>query len=386
MTHFNQHIGEHHQSNSVSRREFLRKSAILAGGAWLLGGPLFTSRTDTANAMVPAHQGVGALNYALVLDGQVVGILPSVESGFISGVIATQQLSSGQPILKKHLATIQYEDIIIKCGSGMNPSMYQWIQATLTNEPLTRGGTILKLDQNFQVVEEMVFQDAWITEVGFPAFDTSSPQPAYITLKITPQHTFFQNGSGSQISSPQIGHGQQWLTSNFRLNIQGLENACAHVTRIEPLIWTRTLTGGGAGGFRNRSLPTPGAAETPNLVITLPDSQAGPFREWFYNFVIQGQASDSDEKPGMLEFLAHNLQQVLFTVSFGNLGIFRMSPVPQSTTSTASLVKVEMYCETMNFSQASSGGGSAQPRSAPAPQPRKSPAPTKRLIPLRKTR
>ncbi len=383
--------GHNRQSETIpvlhtpSRREFLTKGALLAGGIMIFGLPFLTGKTRFAHAALSQDRASQAGRFALVLDGQIVGFLKSVESGFVSGSVVTQQLGA-ESLLKKALGSITYEDITIQCGSDMAPGFYQWIQASMDvqGNPY-KNGTILRTNINSQVVEEKVFQNAIITEVAFPALDLESNEPDFFSVTFKPQQTIFQSGSGSQISysaqSPQ-GAGQ-WAPYFFRLNIRGLEEACASITRIEPLVWKRQLIQTHGGGA-----PMPGRPETPNLVITLPASQADPFSQWFYNFVLQGNASDSQEKPGLLELLGPDQQQVLFTISFGNLGIFRMSPVMDAN-GTSSLVKVEMYCETMQFAQGQMGGSSsAQQQSAPppSPPPRRRPSSSKRRRPRRKTR
>lgn len=372
--------------HTPSRREFLTKGALLAGGAMIFGIPFLTGKTRLAYAAQQSRASQAG-QYALVLDGQFVGLLKSVESGFISGNVITQQSGPNQNFLSKHLSSITYEDISIQCGGNMVPDFYQWIQASMNSQAIPKNGTILKIDMNFQVIEEKVFQDAIITEVAFPALDGGSNTPYSFNVTFKPQQTIIQAGTGAQIPAQGQTLGGNLLSSHYRLNIQGLESACAYVKKIEPLVWKRPLVQSQTGNTHNAG---PQPAETPNLVITLLASQADPFSQWFHNFVIQGQASNEEEKPGLLELLAPDLQQVLFSISFGHLGIFRMSPVP-SLDGWESLVKIEMYCETMQFAQGQMGGSSsAQQQSAPSsskPPRRKRPSTSsKKRQPQRKTR
>jgi len=369
--------------HTPSRREFLTKGALLAGGAMIFGIPFLTGKTRLAYA-AQQSRAPQAGQYALVLDGQFVGLLKSVESGFISGNIITQQSGPNQNFLGKALGGITYEDISIHCGGNMESGFYQWIQASMNSQANQMNGTILKTDMNYQVIDEKVFQNAIITEVAFPALDGGSNAPYSFNVTFKPQQTLFQAGSGAQIPAQGQTFGGNLLSSHYRLNIQGLESACAFVTRIEPLVWKRPLVQAQTGNAYNAGAQP---VETPNLVITLPASQAGPFSQWFHNFVVQGQAGNEEEKPGILELLAPDLQQVLFTISFGHLGIFRMSPVPSSGVQE-SLVKVEMYCETMQFAQGQIGGSSsAQQQSAPPPSPPARRRPSRRKsLPRRKTR
>jgi len=188
-----------------------------------------------------------------------------------------------------------------------------------------------------------------LTKVAFPALDRAANTPASLGIKIKPAQLSYQSGVG-QIAVPIKGKLGAWLVSNFRININGLEQACAHVVRVESLVWEQPVSQGQIGALRSK-LPAVGQIQTPNLILTLPQAQAVPFTQWFYQFVVQGQASESAERSGTLEFFATDLKTILFTLNFGHMGIFRMSPVPQSQNSALPLVQVEMYCETMQLTR-----------------------------------
>lgn len=382
MTTHNHTLEGDKSSRTPSRREFLTRGAILAGGTMIFGLPFLTGRTRSTYAALQG-QALEPGRYALVLSGQVVGFLNSVESGFVSGTVVAQQLGNEPNMLKKHWAAITYEDISVQCGGNMSPEFYQWIQSSMNSQSNSMNGTVLKTDMSYQVIEEKVFQNASITEITFPALDGASNEPFTFNVTFKPQHTILQPGPGSQISFPPQPHAGNLLSSNFRLNIQGLENACAFVQHIEPLVWKRSLGEAQTGSFQEHNAALQ-PLEIPDLVISLPESQAGPFAEWFQDFVIQGHTTDDQEKPGILELLAPDHQQVLFTISFGHLGIFRMSPIPSSNHGQ-SLVKIEMYCETMQFAQGPMGSSSAHPQSAPpqpSPPPPSSPPPPRGRRPI----
>ena len=66
--------------------------------------------------------------------------------------------------------------------------------------------------------------------------------------------------------------------------------------------------------------------------------------------MINGNASAEDEKSGMLEYLTPNLKDVLFTINFHNLGIFKLAPEKlEAGGEQIRRVKAEMYCERMEF-------------------------------------
>ena len=103
----------------------------------------------------------------------------------------------------------------------------------------------------------------------------------------------------------------------------------------------------------------PTSVEIPNLVVHLAESHADDFYRWHEDFVINGNNGEDREKGGTLEYLTPNLQEVLFTLNFYHLGVFKVSPdkvtpevdqqAQQQQQQNASVpirrLKVEMYCE-----------------------------------------
>jgi hypothetical protein len=331
---------------SQSRREFLTKTALLTGGLLAFGLPFPCRQSRSAWAATKPQS--TAIHYALGLDGQIAGPIASLDSGFISGRVSEQPLPQS-PNPKKHLSTIVYEDIAIQCGNNMSPAFYLWIQQALAGQTPRRNGGILTTNTGNQIIDRKEFSDAVVTEVAFPALDRSANTFVSLGVKITPTQLSYQSGGG-QMALPTKGKPVAWLASSFRITIDGLEQACAHVVRVESLVWKQLISQGQIDKPRLER-PAAGHIQTPNLTLTLPQAQAGPFTQWFHQFVIQGQASDSAERSGTLEFLATDLQTILFTLNFGQLGIFRMSPVRQSPTNPVPLVKVELYCETMQLTR-----------------------------------
>jgi hypothetical protein len=68
--------------------------------------------------------------------------------------------------------------------------------------------------------------------------------------------------------------------------------------------------------------------------------------KWHEDFVIAGNNGADKEKNGKLEYLASNLKDVLLTLEFQHLGIFKLSPEKtEAGSENIRRVKAEMYCE-----------------------------------------
>jgi hypothetical protein len=190
------------------------------------------------------------------------------------------------------------------------------------------------------------FNNATITEIAFPACDAASTrEPTYLTVKLAPEFTRPTAGSGAVMKKAPSKNQKRWLPSNFVLKVQGLEAACARVNKIEALAIRQSMAQSQVGEMRDYQ-KEPGKLEFPNLVITLPESDAGPFYAWFVDMVLKGNAGEDRERPGVLDLLTPDRQQVLLSLSFSHLGIFGFTP--EKAVANADLikrVKVEMYCE-----------------------------------------
>src|SRR2546425_13152394 len=97
--------------------------------------------------------------------------------------------------------------------------------------------------------------------------------------------------------------------------------------------------------------------QTCALPISTAEAQAAEFYQWHQDFVIQGHNTRDKERGGTLEFLAPDLRESLFTLTFRGLGIFKLAPEKVEVGREAiGRVKAEMYCEDIGFAY---GGGVA---------------------------
>jgi hypothetical protein len=96
--------------------------------------------------------------------------------------------------------------------------------------------------------------------------------------------------------------------------------------KVEPLTIRQKLAEHPVGELRDYQA-VPASMEFSNLVITLPEPSAGPFYQWFDDFVLKGNAGDDRERPGFLELLSSDMRTVLLRVNFIHLGIFSFAPL-----------------------------------------------------------
>ncbi|HWI60491.1 MAG TPA: phage tail protein [Symbiobacteriaceae bacterium] len=295
-------------------------------------------------------RGYSATKYALELDGVVVGWVTAVEGGGAAGEVVTEKMGPDY-LAKKHIGAVKYEEISFKAGAGMSKAFYQWMQSTVNGRYTRKSGAIIAADYNNRELQRLTFVNAIITEIGMPALDAASKDAASFTIKIAPEMTRRTVSAGTSIRFPiDASKQKKWLPANFRLRIDGLEAASSRVNKIEALTIKQKVTEHAVGDGRDYE-QEPTSLEIPNLVITFPESHADEVYKWHEAFVIRGESGQDKEKGGTLEFLSQDLKEVLFTLEFRQLGIFKLTPDKvEAGGEQIRRVKAEMYCEEMVFS------------------------------------
>ncbi len=325
------------QDGQPSRREFLTRAGLLAGGMALLGLPgLRPALTHAA-----LSQRLVAASFALELDGVIVGMLKSTDGGFPRADVISEPTS---PFVKKHLGPHKFDDIVIEVDPIMPQPLFDWVNSTLNLTAVRKTGAIITADANFKEQSRLQFSNAAITEVGFPACDAASKDPGLLTIKFAPE--FAQPMAGRGVNVP-VGLNQKstlrWVSSNFSLNIDGLD--CRAIRRIDAFTIARKVTQEPKGQIRTFSVD-PARVEFPNLALTLPEASAGTFYAWFEDMVIKGNAGEQHERTGTLELLDATRNTRLLTIAFHNLGIFGFSPGKSAASGeTIKQVNVDLYCE-----------------------------------------
>ena len=277
--------------------------------------------------------------FMFILDGASNGFLKQVDGGGIKAEVISEVPQGA--VTKKHISNVKYEDITVRIGVSQSKAIYDWISASWSGKAVRKNGSIIAADFDYDALSQRDFVNALITETGIPACDGSSKEPAYLTVKFTPE-TLKSVKAGGKIDPPPVSKQKNWLPSNFRLTIDGLD--CTKVSKIDSFTIKQAII---RGDPREPAL-TPGPLELPTMRITLSQSSAQTWYDYFEDFVIKGNAGDNNEKKGTLEFLGPDLKAVLAQISFSNLGIFSLVPDDgEANSDNAGRVTAELYCESM---------------------------------------
>jgi phage tail-like protein len=205
--------------------------------------------------------------FSLDIDGQSAGVLRSIDGGTLVKDVA--QGTPPEQIAKKHIGGVKYEDISITCGLPVANALSEWINATFAGKNPRKDFSIVVSDNGGRESSRMEFANALITEVAFPALDAGAKDPAYLTIKFSPEATRYKLGDGSVVPAVKDVKQKSWLPCNFRLELGNLP--CDRVGKIDAFTWKQGI----------RSAPG-SAGQTPPMMISfiIPAADRIPFGEW----------------------------------------------------------------------------------------------------------
>jgi phage tail-like protein len=285
-------------------------------------------------------------NFFFTIDGVKCGFIKSCDGGAITAEVINEPVGP-MYFVKKHIGTPKYEDFTLQIGFSMSKAVYDWIAASWQMNYQRKNGAIVACDYKLDAKSQREFFNALVTETGIPACDGASKEPAYLTLKFAPEYTRYTKASGK--AAGEYGKMEQklWLPQNFKLTVDGLD--CSKVAKIDAFTVKQTAVTDDIGDARDY-LKEPGKLEFPNLKITMAEVTAQTWQDWHENFVIKGNNDEAFEKGGTLEFLSPNRQDVLLTITFFNLGIFKITTDKAEANADAiKRVSAELYCERMEL-------------------------------------
>ena len=118
---------------------------------------------------------------------------------------------------------------------------------------------------------------------------------------------------------------------------------------MEALTITQTIVEQAVGQLRDYQKEA-AHGELGNLTVTIAESHADSWYKWLDDFVVRGNCGEDKEKSGSLAYLTPDLKTELFTVSFSNLGIFKLGEEAiEAGSEGIRRVKAELYVEKMHF-------------------------------------
>ena len=287
-----------------------------------------------------------ALRLGAPPDGDLT-FVHAVHGGTVVADVVSQT-SAKEAFARKSLGAARNEDFRVECAQATSSGLLDWVVASWGSKPPRRDGAVLACDLDYLVHSERGFTGALIAATAFPAFDAAAKTAGRLSVTFAPLTILTATDPATKLAvNLATGAKQtQWLTSNFRLEIDGLD--CTKVSRIDPFVVSRPIERVESHGSVGL---VAGPIDFPSLRITLSAVSAGSWLAWHQDFVVAGNNGPAGEKHGVLTLLASNLQTELAHIELSGLGIFRLTTDPPEDASPSQVARwyAELYCEQMTL-------------------------------------
>jgi phage tail-like protein len=286
-------------------------------------------------------------SFALELGGTKIGFARSFRGGSAVAEVITEKVGDDN-IARKHIGPPKYEDIELQVGFGLKNELYDWIAASWDQTYQRKDGAVVVTDLAGKGVLRLEFAHALVTEVTVPKLDGAAKDPAFLTVKVSPELVRARQGDGKVTGTLGKNEQKLFLPANFRVTIDGLD--CTKIASVDALTVKVQTVSDDIGRLRDIAREA-GSIEFPNLKIALAASAAETWRTWFSDFVINGKNGAENEKNGKIELLSPNRQTVLATITLLGMGIYRLEDDWTGADGADKLRRVhaELYCEQMKF-------------------------------------
>jgi phage tail-like protein len=296
--------------------------------------------------------------FYLEIDGTPVGVLNSVDGGALKSEPIGQQIGA-EGLVTRYPGRQKFDEITITAGTSMAPAFWKWIKASIDNNYQRRNGAIVACDFDGYERARRTFSDALISEIQFPALDSTAKSPAFIQVKFQAEMMTYTNGGGGQKTSPETTLTKQklWVPANFQVTLENMDKETTrYISKIDPVIIKQNIIQNPIG-YEKYSRLEVGRIEQPSLSMYVAETYAKPFYTWWDKFVAQMEHADSNETTGSIVCLASDCSTQLMTLSFAGLGITGITfDKHEGGAEAVRNIKIDMYCETMDFA---AGAGTA---------------------------
>jgi hypothetical protein len=206
-------------------------------------------------------------------------------------------------------------------------------------------GAIVAATPNLEARTRHEFQDALLTEIGFPACDGASKDASFFTLRVAPAKVDVKDADGSAL--PAVQKQKLWQASAFRFTLGNLP--CKRVAKIDAFTVKQKAAAPPEGDQRD-PVKHPAKIEIPDLRVAISLADVGPWSDWAETFIARGKNSDADELTGSIEYLDPSLKGVLGKVDLVHVGLVGLRRLlPPGDPDTVGLFEVELYVEEMHL-------------------------------------
>ncbi len=306
--------------------------------------------------MITAGKALVRITSPAVSEAWVSGIASSPPGGGISDrARAGRDMKAGADVAARgDLGDVAEPPEIVLTGS---PVELVGLLQTAWATGRSVSGQIITTDYNDKQVRQIDFVNAVVTGFEMPALDAEATTFAEGKLSLRPEsQRSHRSEDGASLALSTRSLQKKWLPSNFRLTIDGLDDACKRVNKIEALTIKQKSVNASVGIQRSASR-APSMWEPTALVFTIPEPDAKGFYEWIQASVRAG-ASANQRRTAVVELLAADRKTVLVTLKGSEARIAAVTPAPLSTAGeNIRRVKVEMVVDKWQIAPGAVPGG-----------------------------
>jgi hypothetical protein len=275
----------------------------------------------------------------LLIDGQACDRVLSWEGGDLRGTLLSQPSTTGG-LATKTIGGATLAPLTLQIPLPLSPQLAALVSDLGSGRFIRH--KLLLVDYNSTGVATGAFElsNAMLSGVTFPAFDAS-------TAALDPVKLVFEAEQSSAVAVP----GDTTLSlvsrgvSTFRLSIGGVD--ASRVVRIEPIAINVSTSEDTIGQTRSYT-KTPGTVEFSTIKTTIGITSAASWEAWWMDFVVKGNATESDEKNAVLELMDSSGAPLSLALNFTHVGILRLSR-PSATAGAATKLDAEMYFEGLSL-------------------------------------
>ena len=305
---------------------------------------------------MPANQSprtYAAAHFALELDGKKdVGLFRSIEGGGVKADVMTYQNGANYDKWRS-LGKPKFEDIKVQVGMAMSQPFYAWIEKFFLGIADRKNGAIVAADFYYNERARREFTNAMIKELTFPTLNATDTKAAYMSVALAVEDIVFKAGGGAKLQQNGGMKAQKlWTACNFRFSLDGFEQACKRVTKIDSFTIKQNVLEYHQGGFRAPT-KTPSAIDFPNISFYVPEADAEPFLKRFTqraSAIKTEPRGHTDQKAGMIQTFDQE-KNALFTLEFFEADILNVQPDKSDASSEEiKQVKIDLFTEKMKFS------------------------------------
>jgi hypothetical protein len=242
---------------------------------------------------------------------------------------------------------------------AMSKPFFDWIAAFFAGNPVRKNGAIVAADFHYNERARREFTNAMIKELTFPKLDGQDKNAAYMAIAIAVEGITFSPGrkGGKLAQATGMSNQKLWTACNFLFSLDGFDQACKRVTKVDSFTIKQTIIEHHVGG-QQAPIKTPSQIDYPTLSFYVPEADAQPFLDHFNRRALipeREQRQHSTNKTGTLQTFDSEMKP-LFTLEFFEAEICNVQPEKSDATSEEiKQVKIDLFTERMTFSYAGMG-------------------------------